>query len=266
MPTLPLYQVDAFTSLLFHGNPACVVPLVKWLPVETMRRIAAENAVAETAFFINNGHGQPIELRWFTPDIEMDLCGHATVATAHVLVQHLGYPADKPIEFHTKSGNLTVSVVATSYILDLPSRPATDADLPRSIALAFGPTPREVLKARDYMLVFDNEKQIQQLQPDRSILDQINLGTGGIICTARGDEVDFVSRFFTPQATIFEDPVTGSAHCTLTPYWAERLRKKTLTARQLSGRGGALHCTLTVDERVLIKGHAVTYLEGRILV
>ncbi len=266
MPTLPLYQVDAFTSLLFHGNPACVVPLTKWLPVETMQRIAAENAVAETAFFINNGPEVPIELRWFTPDIEMDLCGHATLATAHVLVHHLAHPADKAITFHTKSGNLQVSVVATSYILDLPSRPPTEASLPRSLALAFGPTPREVLKARDYVLVFNTEKEIQELQPDRSILDQLDLGTGGIICTARGEEVDFVSRFFTPQATIFEDPVTGSAHCTLTPYWAERLRKKMMTARQLSARGGALHCTLTPDERVLLKGHAVTYLEGKITV
>jgi len=266
MPTLPLYQVDAFTSLLFHGNPACVVPLAKWLPVETMRRIANENAVPETAFFIDNGPDHPIELRWFTPDLEMDLCGHATVATAHVLTQHLGRGTAEPLTFHTKSGNLRVSVTPSGYVLDLPSRPAEDAELPRELALAFGPKPREVRKARDYMLVFDSEKQIRELQPDRSILDQLNLGVGGIICTARGEEVDFVSRFFSPQATIFEDPVTGSAHCTLTPYWAERLNKKQLTARQLSARGGALHCTLAPDQRVLVKGHAVTYMEGRITI
>ncbi len=265
MPTLPLYQVDAFTSLLFHGNPACVVPLTKWLPVETMRRIADENAVPETAFFIDNGADQPIELRWFTPDIEMDLCGHATVATAHVLVQHLGHDSATPIVFHTKSGNLRVTVSPSGYVLDLPSRPAAPAELPREIALAFGPKPREVRKARDYMLIFDSEKQIQDLQPDRSLLDRLDLGPGGIICTARGEEVDFVSRFFTPQATIFEDPVTGSAHCTLTPYWADQLGKKQMTARQLSARGGALHCTLAADDRVLIKGHAVTYLEGKII-
>lgn len=265
MATLPIFQVDAFTGLLFHGNPACVVPLVKWLPVDTMRRIADENAVPETAFFIDNGHSHPIELRWFTPDLEMDLCGHATIATAHVLIHHLGHGAAEPLLFHTKSGNLRVSVTPSGYVLDLPSRPATPAELPRELALAFGPTPREVHKARDYMLVFDSEKQIRDLQPDRALLDQLDLGPGGIICTAPGEEVDFVSRFFTPQATIFEDPVTGSAHCTLTPYWAEHLGKKALTARQLSTRGGALHCTLA-DDRVLIKGHAVTYLEGKITV
>lgn len=264
MPTFPLYQVDAFTSILFHGNPACVVPLTKWLPVETMRRLADENAVPETAFFIDNGPGQPIELRWFTPDLEMDLCGHATVATAHVLAHHLGHSTDEPFVFHTKSGNLTVSVTPSGYILDLPSRPADDAELPREIALAFGHKPREVLKARDYMLVFDSEKHIRSLQPDRSILDQLNLGPGGIICTARGEEVDFVSRFFSPKSTIFEDPVTGSAHCTLTPYWAARLNKKQLTARQLSARGGSLHCTLAPNGRVLLKGHAVTYMEGKV--
>lgn len=266
MPTLSLYQVDAFTSLLFHGNPACVIPLTKWLPVDVMRRLADENAVPETAFFIDNGPGHPIELRWFTPDVEMDLCGHATVATAHVLAHHMGYSTEKPIVFHTKSGNLSVHVTGGSYVLDLPSRPAIEAELPRELALAFGPKPRQVLKARDYMLVFDSEKQIRELQPDRSILDQIHLGVGGIICTARGEEVDFVSRFFTPQATIFEDPVTGSAHCTLTPYWAEHLGKKNLSARQLSARGGALQCTLAPHDRVLIKGHAVTYLEGKITI
>lgn len=266
MHTLPIYQVDAFTSVLFHGNPACVVPLTKWLPVEQMRRIAAENAVPETAFFIDNGPNQPIELRWFTPDLEMDLCGHATVATAHVLVQHLGHGTAEPLVFHTRSGNLSVRATAGSYILDLPARPAAAAELPRELELAFGSQPSDVLKARDYMLVFDSEKQIQNLRPNRALLDRIDLGPGGIICTAPGDEVDFVSRFFTPQSTIFEDPVTGSAHCTLTPYWASRLGKKSLTARQLSERGGALHCTLAPNDRVLLKGHAVTYLEGRIAV
>jgi PhzF family phenazine biosynthesis protein len=260
MPTLPLYQVDAFTSILFHGNPACVVPLSKWLPVETMRRIAAENGVPETAFFID--HEDAIELRWFTPDIEMDLCGHATVATAHVLVRHLGHSVEKPLIFNTKSGPLKVTVAGSAYILDLPSRPAEPATLPFELAEAFGFRPKQVLRARDYMLVFESEEQIRNLRPDRNLLDQLNLDPGGIICTARGEEVDFVSRFFTPQATIFEDPVTGSAHCTLTPFWAERLRKNAMTARQISSRGGALHCTLA-DDRVLIKGHAVTFMEGK---
>ena len=266
MHTLPLYQVDAFTSVLFHGNPACVVPLTKWLPVEQMRRIAAENAVPETAFFIDNGADRPIELRWFTPDLEMDLCGHATVATAHVLAQHLGHSTAEPLVFHTRSGNLSVVVTAGHYILDLPARPAAAATLPPALKLAFSEQPIDVFKARDYMLVFNSEKQIRDLLPDRSLVDQLDLGPGGIICTAPGEEVDFVSRFFSPQSTIFEDPVTGSAHCTLTPYWADRLGKKSLTARQLSARGGALHCTLAPNDRVLLKGHAVTYLEGRILV
>lgn len=235
----------------------------KWLPKDQMLRIAAENAVPETAFFIDCG--EYYELKWYTPDVEMDLCGHATLATAHVLVRHLGRDAKTPLVFHTRSGELRVTVGPGGYTLDLPSRPPQPALLPAEIAGAFGHEPLEVLRARDYVLIYESEDEIRNLRPDRSTLDRINLDPGGIICTAPGHEVDFVSRFFTPQATIFEDPVTGSAHCTLTPLWAARLGKKTLTARQLSARGGSLHCTLNGD-RVLIKGQAVTYMEGKISV
>lgn len=261
--TLPIFHVDAFTGVLFHGNPACVVPLAKWLPRDQMQRIAAENGVPETAFFIDCG--DHYELKWFTPDVEMDLCGHATLATAHVLVRHLGREPSPTMIFRTKAGELKVSAGAGGYTLDLPARPAIPALLPVEITGAFGYEPLEVLKARDYVLIFASEEEVRDLQPDRTILDRINLDPGGIICTARGNEVDFVSRYFTPQATIFEDPVTGSSHCTLAPLWGERLRKKVMTARQLSHRGGALFCTLAED-RVLIKGQAVTFMEGKFTV
>lgn len=260
--TYPIFQVDAFTQHLFRGNPACVVPLDHWPEDAVLLKIAAENAVPETAFFIPTAVG--FHLRWFTPDIEMDLCGHATLATAHVIFRHLGF-TDKVIRFESASGILTVDDAAAGYILDFPSRPPVAATLPPLIAEGIGATPREVWKARDYVLVFDDEATIRELRPDRARLDQVNLDPGGIIVTAPGKTSDFVSRFFTPQSTIFEDPVTGSAHCTLAPYWAQRLGKTTLTARQLSQREGELTCTL-IHDRVQLQGYARTYLEGRIYV
>lgn len=257
---LPLYHVDAFTSQVFRGNPAAVCPLEGWLPDETMQKIALENSVAETAFFIPAADG--FEIRWFTPDIEMDLCGHATLASAHVIARHLRYPLPS-IPFHSKSGPLAVLVEGDLLTLDFPSRKPEPSAAPQAVLDAFPAAPAEVLKARDYVLVYESEETIRRMQPSQSILGQINLDPGGVIVTAPGSEVDFVSRFFTAQASIFEDPVTGSAHCSLIPYWSERLGKQSLFALQLSSRGGKLYCK-DAGERVLISGKAVTYLEGTI--
>lgn len=257
---LDLYQIDAFTHITFGGNPACVVPLEKWLPEATMINIAKENAVAETAFFVNNGDS--IHLRWFTPEVEMDLCGHATLATAHCLKTILGYESDTII-FETLSGKLQVLVEDGLYKMDFPSRmPITDT-LPKCIEDALSIKPKEVFKSRDYVLVFENETAVRNITINRTFFDLINLGTGGVIATSVGDNSDFVSRFFTPQASILEDPVTGSAHCSLIPFWAKRLNKSELTAYQVSERLGKLICE-NKDDRVLICGQAKTYSIGNI--
>lgn len=255
---LDLYQIDAFTDKMFGGNPACVVPLHHWLTDEMLLNIAKENAVAETAFFIDNG--DTIHLRWFTPEIEMDLCGHATLATAHCLKTILGYRKDNII-FNTLSGDLVVTVEQGQYILDFPSRMPTEAILPETIKHALNIQPKEILKSRDYVLVYENETDIKNIRIDRQIFDKINLDPGGVIVTAKGDNCDFVSRFFTPQASILEDPVTGSAHCSLIPFWASRLHKKNMLAFQLSDRLGKLNCVDNGD-RVLIGGQAKTYSIG----
>lgn len=259
MTELNLYQVDAFTNHVFGGNPACVVPLETWLPDGQLLLLARENAVAETAFFIPEGDS--FALRWFTPDIEMDLCGHATLATAHVIKTFLHYKKDR-ILFNSASGPLEVSFQDDLYVLDFPSRKPAEAVLPDIISRALDRQPLSVLKARDYVLVYGSEDDIRNIQINRQILDEINLDPGGVIITAAGNDCDFVSRFFTPQASILEDPVTGSAHCSLIPYWSERLQKTTLTAKQLSERVGALYCT-DKGERVLIAGHARTYSAGK---
>jgi PhzF family phenazine biosynthesis protein len=253
-----LYQIDAFTDKIFGGNPACVVPLDKWLPEDIMLKIAKENAVAETAFFVYNG--DKIHLRWFTPEIEMDLCGHATLATAHCLKTILNYQSDKII-FETMSGDLNVLVHKDLYKMDFPSRMPTPVDLPKTILTSLNIKPKEVLKARDYVLVYENETQIRNIKIDRQLFDQINLDPGGVIVTSIGDDCDFVSRFFTPQASILEDPVTGSAHCSLIPFWAERLNKKELFALQVSERIGKLYCE-DQGNRVIISGKAKTYSIG----
>ena len=255
---LDVFQVDAFSDKIFGGNPACIVPLEKWLPDELLLNIAKENAVAETAYFIPKG--KDFELRWFTPEIEMDLCGHATLATAHVLKQHLHYDKNE-INFYSKSGLLKVNMHSDVYTLDFPSRKPVKTELPEKLASGFNIQPMEVFKARDYMLVYENEDQIRNIQANRNILDQLYFGPGGIIITAPGNEVDFVSRFFVPQGSVFEDPVTGSAHCTLITFWAERLHKQELRALQLSERKGKLFC-VNQDSRVLISGHAKTYSIG----
>jgi PhzF family phenazine biosynthesis protein len=257
---LDLYQIDAFTNRIFGGNPACVVPLDTWLPDNILLNIARENAVAETAFFVDQG--DKIHLRWFTPEIEMDLCGHATLAAAHCLKTILDYKADEII-FETLSGDLKVEIGEDSYKMDFPSRMPVADHLPESILKSLSIKPREVLKSRDYVLVYDSEAEVKNIKIDRMLFDQLNLDPGGVIITAAGDNCDFVSRFFTPQASILEDPVTGSAHCSLIPFWAARLNKSKLNALQVSERIGTLYCENKGD-RVLISGQARTYSIGNI--
>ena len=255
-----LYQIDAFTDKVFGGNPACVVPLDEWLSDEILLKIAKENAVAETAFFVDEG--DKIHLRWFTPEIEMDLCGHATLATAHCLKTILNYANDEII-FKTLSGDLSVLAKNDFYYLDFPSRMPTTSVLPEIIKQSLNIQPKEVLKSRDYVLVYDTEEEIRNMKIDRQIFDKINLDPGGVVVTSIGDNCDFVSRFFTPQASILEDPVTGSAHCSLIPYWAAQLRKNELFAMQISERIGKLHCR-NKEDRVIISGQAKTYSIGRL--
>ncbi|MCX6053454.1 MAG: PhzF family phenazine biosynthesis protein [Chloroflexi bacterium] len=254
------FQVDAFTDKVFGGNPAAVCPLEGWLTDELLQQIAMENSLPETAFFIPSADG--FEIRWFTPEIEMDLCGHATLATAHVISRHLKYPLST-LKFHSMSGDLSVEVKEDLLTLNFPARIAEPCEIPRIILDSLPLPPVLGLKARDYVLVFENEEIVRKMEPDQSLLSQIDTNPGGIIITAPGNEVDFVSRFFTPQASIFEDPVTGSAHCSLVPYWSQRLGKKSLLALQVSARGGRLICQDRGD-RVLISGEAVTYSEGTI--
>ncbi|MFN8357374.1 MAG: PhzF family phenazine biosynthesis protein [Spirosomataceae bacterium] len=257
---LELYQIDAFTDEVFGGNPACVVPLDAWLPDEILLKIAQENAVAETAFFMRQGNN--FHLRWFTPEIEMDLCGHATLATAHCLKTRLRYPNDSII-FETLSGRLSVFCQNDLYYLDFPSRMPVPAHLPEQIAKSLNKQPNAVFKARDYLLVYDTEADVRSLVIDRHHFDQLNLDPGGVIVTALGASCDFVSRFFTPQASILEDPVTGSAHCSLIPFWSERLGKKNLFALQVSARTGKLYCE-DKNDRVIIAGKAKTYSAGHL--
>ena len=200
----PIYQINAFSDHSFGGNSACVVPLTAWLPDEVMLAIAKQNAVAETAFFIEQGTS--VALRWFTPDVQIDLCGHATLATAHCLIEHRNYTT-QPIHFTTQSGSLYVNHKQGRYQLDLPARPGAVSELPEVITQALSIQPKEVYKARDYLLVYDSQAEIESLHIDRPVFDQIKLGPGGVIVTAPGNKHDFVSRFFTPQATILEDPV-----------------------------------------------------------
>lgn len=257
---LPIYQVDAFTNKLFAGNPAAICPLQEWLPDKTMQAIAAENNLAETAFFIPNDSGY--KLRWFTPAIEVDLCGHATLATAHVLFTHLDY-AQEVIRFQTRSGELWVSQADDWYQMDFPADQLKVVNhIPEAITKSLGFTPQQVYRGRDdYMVIVDNQAQVEALEPDFRIL--LRLGSRGLIVTAKGDEVDFVSRCFFPPAGIDEDPVTGSAHTSMTPYWAKVLNKTDMTAMQLSSRTGLVKCTLMGD-RVILGGQAVTYLQGEL--
>ncbi len=255
---LQLYQIDAFTDTIFGGNPACVVPLDYWLEDEILLKITKENAVAETAFFVMKE--EKIHLRWFTPEIEMDLCGHATLAAAHCLKTILGYDKN-PIVFETLSGDLSVDIKDEFYYLDFPSRIPIKRNLPQEIVKSLNIQPKEVFKSRDYMLLYDTEEEIKNIQINRHFFDQINLDPGGVIVTAKGENCDFVSRYFTPQSSILEDPVTGSAHCSLIPFWADRLGKNELLAMQISDRIGELYC-INKENRVIIGGKAKTYSIG----
>ncbi len=259
--TLDIYQIDTFTKELFHGNPAAVCPLKEWLPFDVMLNIAKENNLAETAYFIHK-HDNIFQLRWFTPEIEMDLCGHATLASAFVITKCLNYEFEIII-FETLSGNLIVNTNGDLLEMNFPSRPAIPAKLPDIITQSLSISPIEIYKARDYLLLYKSEESVLNIELNAAILEQFNMDPGGIIITAQGITSDFVSRFFTPGAAVFEDPVTGSSHCTLVPFWAERLNKTKLHARQVSERGGDLYCNLD-NNRVLIRGSALKYLQGQI--
>lgn len=249
------YRINAFNSQNLLGNPACVIPLESWLSDDKLLKIAKINNVSETAFFIKKK--SKFHLRWFTPDIEMDLCGHATLATAHCLSYHLNLNSNK-LFFDSKSGELSVKIVNELYQLDFPKREPVECILPKEIYNSLNIKPDKVLKSRDYLLVYDNIEDVINIKIDREIFDKINIDPGGVILTSKGIDCDFISRFFTPQSTYFEDPVTGSSHCTLIPYWSSILKKNEMIAKQLSKEGGQLICK-NLDDRVLILGKAKTY-------
>lgn len=252
------YQVDAFAIHAFEGNPAAVCPLENWLDDGLLQAIAEENNLSETAFFVPTESG--FQLRWFTPVREVDLCGHATLATAHVLFKHLGYPG-QAISFETRSGELSVERKGDLLEMNFPACPPVPCGAPEILARALGQPPVEVLAADDFLAVFDSEATVRAITPDFALLGKLDLR--GVIITAPGTEVDFVSRFFAPKFGIPEDPVTGSAHCVLAPYWGGRLGKNVLTARQVSRRGGSLTCEMKGD-RVMLAGSAVTFMEAEI--
>jgi PhzF family phenazine biosynthesis protein len=256
---LRLFQIDAFAGQVFGGNPAAVVPLERWLDDKTLQSIASENNLSETAFFV--GEKGYFQIRWMTPTEEVDLCGHATLAAAWVVFNEIEKGRSE-VHFRSKSGALRVSALADTLALDFPSRPPEAADGSTiAVAAALGARPRELLASRDYLAVFETEDAVRALTPDMpkvAALDRM-----GVIATAPGRDCDFVSRFFVPSMGIPEDPVTGSAHCTLVPYWSQRLGKTKLFARQVSARGGELWCE-NRGERVSIAGRCVRYLEGTI--
>jgi len=258
---IPIYQVDAFSRSVFSGNPAAVCPLERWLSDGTMQAIASENNLAETAFFVRNGGS--IDLRWFTPVCEVDLCGHATLGSAHVVFEELQEPGDT-LRFQTKSGELAVRRQGGGLLaMNFPSRPPQRVEPDPRVAVALGGKPIEILAARDYLVRYGSAEEVRALSPDMEALKKID--RFAFIVTAPGTDCDFVSRFFAPAQGIPEDPVTGSAHCTLIPYWAKELAKAELHGRQISSRGGELFCKLLGD-RVEIAGYAALFLKGRIQV
>ena len=256
---IKIYQIDAFADKIFSGNPAAVCPLNEWLPDELLQNIAMENNLAETAFYVNEKEG--LRIRWFTPTIEVDLCGHATLATAFVLFYHENYSGEK-IVFNSRSGPLTVTKSYEILTLNFPVDTLVEVKSIPELEQGLGVKPLKTFKGKtDYMLVFENEDQIKNMNPDFKLIGTVN--TRGIIVTAKGDNVDFVSRFFGPQSGMDEDPVTGSAHTSLSPYWAKVLNKTEFTALQLSKRLGKLKCKLLGD-RVEISGTAKLFLVGTI--
>jgi PhzF family phenazine biosynthesis protein len=256
---IPIYQVDAFTSSVFGGNPAAVCPLDEWLDENLMQKIGMENNLSETAFFVKND--EAYDIRWFTPLTEVDLCGHATLASAFVIFNFLK-PHLNEITFHTKSrGNLKVFRSGEKITLDFPSTPPVPAIIKREISEGLGRLPMGMFKSRDLMAVYESEEMILNLDPNFEILKKIDCHA--FIVTAPGDNSDFVSRFFAPSVGINEDPVTGSAHTMLIPYWSERLGKSDLHAIQVSKRKGELFCS-NKGERVHISGNAALYMKGEI--
>ncbi|MFX0555920.1 PhzF family phenazine biosynthesis protein [Maribacter sp. CXY002] len=256
-----IFQIDAFTDRIFRGNPAAVCILDGWLSDDVMQQIAAENNLAETAFAVKNEDSY--ELRWFTPEVEVDLCGHATLATAFVIF-HYYYHKNNTIRFISpRSGELFVEKKSNgSFSMDFPSDKLTEIETIMDIIEAIGLSPLKSFKGKtDYMLVYDNQEEIENIKPNFHLLDELDCR--GVIVTAPGKEVDFVSRFFAPKCGIPEDPVTGSAHTTLSPYWSKQLNKSVLTAKQLSKRGGILTCEY-LGNRVKISGKAVCFLIGEI--
>lgn len=260
MAIYTIYQADAFTNKLFGGNPAAVIPLEQWIDDMLMQQIAAENNLAETVFFVPKNEG--FHIRWFTPELEIDLCGHATLASAFILYNYLGY-SKKEIIFYSKSGELLITRDGDKFCLNFPSRmPVRITEYPDTLLNGLGITdPLGVYKSRDYVVEVATENEVRNLDIDMSLLNQIDVI--GIIVTAPGKDCDFVSRFFAPNCGIPEDPVTGSAHSTLVPFWAEKLNKNTLHAKQLSKRGGELWCENTGD-RVTMSGNCVFYMKGEI--
>ncbi len=255
----PIYQIDAFASRLFSGNPAAVVLPESELSSETMQAIAAENNLAETAFVVTDG--DDYRIRWFTPTVEVDLCGHATLVAAHVIFNHLGYSACK-VTFSSKSGPLHVRKEGEILYLNFPADTLQIVEPTADIINGLGARPIEIYRGRDdYLALFETEETIASLSPDMAILCKVQ--SRGVIVSGPGRETDFVSRFFAPQSGIPEDPVTGSAHTTLIPYWSGKLGKQNLTAKQISKRGGELVCKY-LDKRVEIGGRAVTFLAGEI--
>ena len=258
---IKIYQIDAFADKLFAGNPAAVCPLDTWLPDDVLLNIAMENNLAETAYYVKEKDGYRI--RWFTPTIEVDLCGHATLATAFVLFNHEGYEGTQ-VTLNSRSGPLTVTKDGDFLTLDFPTDKITEVDLSPELTNPFNIKPVQAFKGKtDYMLIFENENQVRKLSPDFRQLGAVK--TRGFIVTAKGEQVEFVSRFFAPQTGIDEDPVTGSAHTTLIPYWSNVLGKTEMNAIQCSARGGKLKCKMKGD-RVEISGQSKMFLTGTIFI
>ena len=255
---LPIYQVDAFASKVFEGNPAAVCPLDEWIPDTNMQNIAMENNLSETAFFVRQEDGY--RLRWFTPTTEVDLCGHATLASAHVLFEHLGYDKQK-IQFASNSGELIVRQREGRLVMNFPTSDLNESKPPNFLEEAVGIPAQKLYRDTDYLYVVESEEQVRNLEPDIRQLKQANVR--GIIVTAPGGEFDFVSRFFAPAAGVDEDPVTGSTHTMLTPYWSKRLKKNELVGRQVSQRGGTVYC-IDLGDRVELEGTAITFMQGEI--
>jgi len=255
---ISIFQVDAFTNEAFSGNPAAVCPLDYWLSDDQMQKIAGENNLSETAFFVNRG--DYYQIRWFTPQTEVDLCGHATLASAWVIMNKI-QPDVEEVKFGSHGGELIVRREKDLYMMDFPVHQPEECVTPNNLIKALGQDPVEVLASNYYLAVFKSEDEVRNLKPYMTLLKELD--RMGVVVTAPGDKVDFVSRFFAPAVGIPEDPVTGSAHCTLIPYWAEKLGKTRMTAKQVSCRGGDLLCEYKND-RVVIGGQARLFMEGRI--